>query len=60
MSEEKKKSKEDKKRIEYANGAVLSKTIDGNKETWTLDNNSLADLKFTIDLTKCKNVKFEK
>lgn len=51
---------EEKKTITYANGTVLTKKKKGNKETWTLNNKSLATINFTMDLSKCENVRFEK
>jgi hypothetical protein len=48
------------KTITYANGTVLRKKKWKEKEEWSLDNKSLADIKFTMDLSKCKNVKFIK
>ena len=48
------------KRITYANGTVLTKKKTKSQEDWELDNKSLADIKFTMDLSKCKNVQFSK
>lgn len=48
------------KTITYTNGAILTKKKTKTREDWELDNKSLADIKFTIDLSKCSNVRFEK
>ena len=52
--------KEETKTLTYSNGTVLIKKVTKAKEDWEVDNKSLADIKFTIDLSKCKNVKFKK
>jgi calpain-15 len=56
----KKESKKDTKTITYPNGTTLTKTKNGNTEKWVLDNKSLAKINFKMDLSKCKNVRFEK
>lgn len=48
------------KTITYANGSVISKKKWKDKEEWSLDNKSLSDIKFTMDLSKSTNVRFEK
>lgn len=53
-------SKEESKTITYANGTTLTKKKKGNIEKWVLDNKSLAKINFKMDLSKCKNVRFEK
>lgn len=48
------------KTITYTNGTVITKKKWKEKEEWGLDNKALADIKFTMDLSACKNVKFAK
>ena len=45
--------------ITYPSGAVLTRKIKGNSEVWELDNKSLNDSVFTIDLSNCQGIEFE-
>jgi calpain-15 len=48
------------KNITYADGTVITKKKWPDKEEWGLDNKALAEVKFTMDLSGCENVKFSK
>jgi hypothetical protein len=52
--------KEEIKKITYSNGSVLTKRKTKSQEIWELDNKSLSEIKFTMDLSKCENVHFSK
>lgn len=48
------------KTIKYPSGVVLNRVFTDSAETWTIENKALSVADFTLDISKCENVTFEK